>query len=270
MAMHKRIGSAAALMALFCSAGAAGAADLVGAVPEPPPPAEEVVPPGWSFTIAPYVWAAGIEGRAGVFGFPPQDIGASFSDVLSNLEGALMLVGTARYDRYSLFADLVYTRIGTSVSTPFGILANELDVDATLFVGTAALGYAVLSDPSLTVDVIAGARLWHADNDFGFQGGVLDGRSRSDGDTWVDPILGARLRADLGDSNFYVAGWGMVGGFGAGSDFSWDVLGGAGYEFNETVSLFAGYRAFGADYENDGFVFDLTQHGPVIGGVFQF
>ena len=31
-----------------------------------------------------------------------------------------------------------------------------------------------------------------------------------------------------------------------------------------------GYRALGVDYENDGFVYDVVQHGPVLGMVFRF
>ena len=37
---------------------------------------------GWTFTVAPYLWASGIKGESGLFGFPPQDVDVSFSDVL--------------------------------------------------------------------------------------------------------------------------------------------------------------------------------------------
>jgi hypothetical protein len=35
------------------------------------------------------------------------------------------------------------------------------------------------------------------------------------------------------------------------------------------ISLVAGYRGLGVDYENNGFVFDVVQHGPILGAVFR-
>jgi hypothetical protein len=48
------------------------------------------------------------------------------------------------------------------------------------------------------------------------------------------------------------------------------VFGGAGYDFNETFSIAAGYRGSGVDYSNNGFLFDVTMHGPIIKAVFHF
>lgn len=64
--------------------------------------------------------------------------------------------------------------------------------------------------------------------------------------------------------------WGFVGGFGAGSDLSWDAMGAFGWSPRENVSLILGYRASGVDYDNGSFTYDAIQHGPVIGGVFRF
>ena len=62
----------------------------------------------------------------------------------------------------------------------------------------------------------------------------------------------------------------MIGGFGASSEITWDVMGALGYEISSSVSLVGGYRALGVDYENNGFVFDIVQHGPIVGAVFKF
>jgi hypothetical protein len=37
------------------------------------------------------------------------------------------------------------------------------------------------------------------------------------------------------------------------------------YKFTDTISAVAGYRALGVNYDNDGFVFDVVQQGPIIG-----
>ena len=69
---------------------------------------------------------------------------------------------------------------------------------------------------------------------------------------------------------FFFNGWAMIGGLGASSNIDWDVFGGLGYEFNDHKSILAGYRAIGVDYEDDGLVFDIVQHGPIIGALFDF
>ena len=91
--------------------------------------------------------------------------------------------------------------------------------------------------------------------------------SGSDGDTWVDGIVGAKARVNL-DAKWFLNGWGMIGG--GGSNVTWDVLAGIGYQWNDRISTTLGYRALGVDYENDGFVYDVVQHGPVLGMVFRF
>jgi opacity protein-like surface antigen len=58
---------------------------------------------------------------------------------------------------------------------------------------------------------------------------------------------------------------GDVGGFGVGSDLTWQAFGGVSYDINETWSIKAGYRALATDYENGGFRLDAVSHGPVVG-----
>ena len=61
----------------------------------------------------------------------------------------------------------------------------------------------------------------------------------------------------------------MAGGFGASSDFMWDLYAGIGYDFNDRFSAVLGYRGTGVDYENDGFLYDVAwtsfgRHFPVL------
>lgn len=235
--------------------------------------AADIAPPpddsGWQFTVAPYLWAAGMEGKSGLFGFPPQDVNVSFGDVLQNLEFGFMGAGEARNGALSFTVDASYAKLGADIDTPFGIAASTIDLTAKSFMGTALAGYSVHYTDELTLDLVGGARLWSMDNEFDFNGGALAGTSASDGATWIDPMIGTKFHADVGNG-VYVAGWGMIGGFDISSKFVWDVMGGAGYQFNEWSSVFLGYRAMGVDYRDHGFVYDVVQKGPVIGGVFKF
>jgi hypothetical protein len=66
---------------------------------------------------------------------------------------------------------------------------------------------------------------------------------------------------------------GDLGGFGAGSDFTWNAVGMLGYDFHirsvaSTVVL--GARALYQDFEDGAFRWDVTQYGPVLGLAFHF
>jgi hypothetical protein len=231
---------------------------------------------GWTFTGAAYLWGAGIAGDVGVFGdgvlnLQPQEVDISFTDILENLEFAFMGLGEARNGRFVMGMDLTYTKVGVTVENPLdGPLDLEsIDANTTAWMVTGFGGYSIVDGEDVRVDLIAGARYWSVDNDFELNGGKLDERSFSDGADWIDPLAGVKMRFSLSD-DIYVASWGMIGGFGVGSDLMWDVMAGAGYSFTEHFDVFAGYRAVSVDYSDDSFVYDIVQQGPVVAGVFRF
>jgi len=225
---------------------------------------------GWTFTVAPYFWAAGLSGDVGMnIGrfHPTVDVDASFGDIWDHLDFAFMALGEARYDRYSVFSDLIYVKVSGSEGTPRGIVADEAEVDSETFAGLLGVGYSVLKDNTGNLDIVGGVRVWSVDTTISLSGGLLDGRSTSDGDTWVDAVGGIKGTYAL-TPNVFLTGWGLVGGGGANLD--WDVAATIGYKFNETVSSVIGYRAIGVDYENDGFEFDVVEQGPILGLVIHF
>lgn len=85
-----------------------------------------------------------------------------------------------------------------------------------------------------------------------------------DEDTWVDPLIGVRGRTML-DENWFATGWAIVGGFGIESSFLYDLMAGVGYEWDNGVSAFGGYRVSHTDYEAGDFQWGLTMHGPLVG-----
>ena len=116
------------------------AADVVA------PMAPEAVPveaSGWTFTVAPYFWAAGISGDIAQFGAPEVHIDQKFGDILSDLDFAAMVIGEARYDRFSLFGDVIYAKISTDSATPRGIVAESVGLTTSTFIGTAGAGYSI-------------------------------------------------------------------------------------------------------------------------------
>jgi hypothetical protein len=82
-------------------------------------------------------------------------------------------------------------------------------------------------------------------------------------DYWFDPYVGLRGRYNF-NKVFYTAVRGEIGGFGVGADLMWEVEGVIGINLTRNIFTEVGYRALGADYENDGLLFDAVMHGPQI------
>jgi hypothetical protein len=246
---------------------AASAADLP--VPTQPTVVTPALAPEWEFSIAPYFWAAGLDGEIGLFGLPDVEVDESFKDIMETFDFGAMAVTEIRHGRFGVFTDLMYAKTSDAAATPLGILADKVKLESQVLTVTAMGEYRFVDDPRFSFDVMAGGRLWWVDNEISFRGGPLDGVSGDDGDTWVDPMIGAKGRFNI-TPKIFVNGWGMVGGFGAASDFGWDVLGAVGYQFTDRFSTAIGYRALGVDYENDGFKYDVIQHGPIAGMIIRF
>jgi hypothetical protein len=81
---------------------------------------------------------------------------------------------------------------------------------------------------------------------------------------WVDPYVGVRARYNLTDE-VYLGARGDIGGFGVGSDLTWQAFGGLGYVINDSVTIEAGYRHLDIDYDHDDFIMDMAISGPMVG-----
>lgn len=223
----------------------------------------------WTVTVAPYLWAASIEGTVAQPALPELDVSASFGDIWDHLDIALMGVAQARKGRFGLFADAQHIQLSAGTATPAGLLASSTEVTVTTTTVFGAASWRAVDTGELGLDVMAGLRWWSSRNEITFTGGALNGRTRAQTETWVDPTIGLGGSYDLGGS-FFATGWAMAGGFGAGSRSAWDVMAGLGYEVGDNLSLIGGYRALSVDYENDGFVYDVVQAGPLFGLAYSF
>jgi hypothetical protein len=219
MRSSPRAGLTAILLGSFVFASAAQAADITVSPPEPAPPP----PREWTFTVAPYFWMAGINGDVGVFGREPVDIDESFSDIIDDFKFGGMVVAELHNGTWGLFGDFMYVKTEADESVTRSIVGVPLtlaaSVETSSFTGTVMGEYRIYSAPVGTVDLMAGARIWDVDNDIDISltagGPPLAAFSGSDGSTWVDPIIGARGRYNI-DESWFLNGWGMIGGFGAG------------------------------------------------------
>jgi hypothetical protein len=234
-------------------------------------------------SVTPYLWATALKGDAGV-GRTKADVDASFSDILSNLNGALMLSIEARKGRFGLLSDTVYAQLEDNGATS----RDRLDIDATANmliqslagtyrVGTWQLAATGAGPLAVTVDPYAGIRYTYLDVELKGQLDLprlgVDARRTAQGDEhWVDPIVGVRTSWTLGERwNLVLAG--DVGGVSTSDQYSAEAFGLVGYRFSlfgeNNANFLAGYRVLKQKYEDgDGrsrFEWDMTIHGPIAG-----
>lgn len=82
-------------------------------------------------------------------------------------------------------------------------------------------------------------------------------------DDWWDPFIGLRARYNFTD-RFYAAARGDIGGFGVGSDLTWQADAALGCQLTQRVFAEVGYRALSIDYDQDGLLFDVIMHGAQV------
>lgn len=130
----------------------------------------------------------------------------------------------------------------------------------------------------ILVDVLAGGRFMYFYESVRLLGSGPAGfdQSINTSTTWVDPFIGGRFLVPLvGDLDILFRG--DIGGFGAGSDLAWNLLGGLSYTLpwrplGAETAIVAVYKAIDFDWESDGgqLRIDLNMRGPAVGMAFRF
>ena len=247
---------------------AAEAGTNVPALPATPAlPAPASTGDGWSFRLAPYAWLTAIEGDVG-FGRVTAPIDISFGDTLDTLDMAFMGGAELRRGRWGLGMDVIYGKTSSDTEAR-GWLFKSFRYEQTQWLLTPTLSFRAIQTENYYMDLTAGARISILDAE-------LTGRFDRGGQTsfgrdtdWVDPVVGLRGQAELGNGWFFRYS-GDIGGFGVSSDLTWQAFAGIGYHFNQCASVAVGYRGLGVDYSKDRFSLDTVTHGPVIGVEFRF
>ena len=231
-----------------------GAAIVAGAWA---PAAAQTATGEWDVVVAPYFMGASMGGNTTVRG-REVEVDVPASEIFSNLQFGAMGLVLAKRGRWGFGADAIWMALGTTV--------RDTNVDfnqgAFAFYGLRELGPA-------------------ADLTFGLRVNTLQGELRfktigldvSQDKNWVDPIVGLRLHTP-GNRRVSFGVYGEIGGFGAGSDFEWQLFPRVGFRLTETASLEFGWRWLDMDYSTgegtEQFGYDVLTQGPVAGFAFRF
>lgn len=82
-------------------------------------------------------------------------------------------------------------------------------------------------------------------------------------DDWWDPYVGLRGRYNFNE-RFYFTAKADIGGFGVGSDLTWQASAAFGMQLNKNMFAEVGYRALGVDYDKGGLILDTVTRGVEI------
>jgi hypothetical protein len=259
-------------IAALAFSASAFAADLPPEPTEAPPAA---VGHDWRFQLTLYGWLTAINGDVGIRGLPPVDVDVTIGDDLNHiddLDGALMGSLYATDGTWMAAADLIWTRVSDGVT--LGPAGGTVNLEQSHTIVSGIIGYALPLDlPNLQLSATAGARYNHLKVELDIDPVLLPrlfpGSEREASQDWVDPTVGLVAHYDINDK-WFVNALADVGGFGVGSDLTAQGFAAIGYNWTDSISTAIGYRALYTNYENDGFVYDTTLHGPLASVAFHF
>lgn len=224
---------------------------------------------GWDFVFAPYLLAPSIDGTT-TLGRVGGDISVDPGDIFRNLEAGGMLRFEGRHcSGFGFSTDVAFMRLGKGATSPVGQV--NLEVKQRIVEAYATYRFAAGSD---MFDAYAGVRHWDISTDLNVLTGPAAG-ALSRGGAWADPVIGLRWQRRM-SPDWRLMVQGDIGGFGVGSDFSWNMMGGLAYDRWQNTSIFMMYRALGVDYETGTrgtasfFEYDTVTHGLLAGVGFRF
>ena len=226
----------------------------------------------WHFVAEPYFYLINMKGTTAIGNLPPLSVYVPFSDLLSHLKMVAMLYLEAQHDRLALSSDIIYSKLGENGTGAKGVFDGT--VEAKLFIWELAALYKV--NPWLEFGL--GTRLNSINmgvtlsTDDTFPNGPYTA-SKSSTKTWVDPIIITRMKGIV-DNKWIFALRADIGGFGIGSQLTWQVQPDIYYKVSRLFQIGLGYRFLSTDYHtgegSDYFLYNVVLNGPELRLGFHF
>ena len=265
----------------------AAAALAIGALVPAAAVAQAAQPGPWKYAASIYLYAPTIGGSTR---FPVDSGGNTVNITAEQILDALKMTFMGTFDAHNgswgVLTDLVYVDLGASKSNsrdftigniglPVGTTA-DLDLDYKVTSWTIAGEYRVLSDPSLTLDLLAGTRLldqrqrlrWSISGDIGpIAPASRTGAAEANQRVW-DAIIGVKGRYVFGANRQWAAPFYVDVGTGQ-SDSTVQAAAGISYAFGwgELSGL---WRYVGYHFKAGNPITEMNFNGPQFGAVFRW
>lgn len=208
----------------------------------------------FSFDASLNLFLAGMSGNVAAKGVS-SDVDASFKNIFDHLEAGAAGRFTLGYERWFVSTEVSYLKLSAS--------APAADAELQQWLVEPSVGYQVCD----YFQAFAGTRYNNISGELTPNGPgarVITGTQ-----DWWDPIIGANLTYPIIGQKLSLNGHFDVGGFGAGSDITWQAFPYLEWRFAKWASVQAGYRWLGTDYETGSginkFRYDVVLQGPQIG-----
>ncbi len=214
----------------------------------------------WTFDLSLYGLTLGMSGDLGI-GPVTADLDVGFEDVLNNLEFGIMGSTRVGYGPWALRIEGLYMGLQASKN---GVTA---ELDQWMVEPTISYGVSRYFEPFI------GFRYNNLSGELRGPEVLPTPRIPTGTQDWWDPIVGADLGLPLSKA-FALKLRGDIGGFGVGSDLTWQVFPYLDWRFARWGSLQVGYRWLYMDYETGSgasrFKYDILNQGAQLGFTFHF
>jgi len=216
--------------------------------------------PEWHFLIEPYLMFPGMKGETTVRQFPAAEVDAEAEDIFSYLKFGMMLYSEATNDNWTISVDLIFMKLEQDAK------ANPLIQNGKISMNEMALEFAGLKRVATWLDAGVAARILRLTAEIDLET-IGDSHNGSSTKTWVDPVIVLRSHGAI-QKKWLLQLRGDFGGFGIGSDFTWQIQANVGYRFSRLFQTSVGYRVISIDYDKgngpDRFLYNINTFGPVL------
>ena len=220
----------------------------------------------WNYLAEIYLMFPNMSGVTTVGVIPPVEVDAGAGDIFGHLEMGAMFYFEANNGNWAIGNDLLYMKLGQDAEP--GVLITKGKVTMK------QLAWEVSGLKRVTPWLEAGlaGRIVSLDVALDLET-INEPRSGSGNKTWFDPVVVLR------SNNVFAENWLAqlrldAGGFGIGSDFTWQLQANLGYRFTDLFQATLGYRYIGIDYDSgegrDRFLYDIDTYGFVVRLGFNF
>jgi hypothetical protein len=250
------------------------------AAPETAPAAQDQAPAApkpssasdWHIDSTGYLWLAGVHGDLNAFDY---NVGfkASPGDLLSHVDIGLMEMVGVRYKRLVLTSDFIWITLSDTKGRVLDRLPNapflSAEVKTRPVIFTQKVGYRLVDNKKIKIDGLAGFRFWHLGTTLTLTPSPF-GNNPYTSRNWTDPLIGGRIQIPLSPKIVATIA-GDVGGWGAGSQLEYQVVGDLAYRIKPKMALDLAWRYLSLDYSSrSNFSSQLALSGLVLGMTYTF
>jgi len=228
--------------------------------------AQEVATKKWHYLGDLYMMFPNMTGETALGILPEVEVDGSVGDILGHLKMGAMVYFEATNDNWAISSDLIYMKLGQGATPGILVESGELTMKqlawelaglkrVTPWLDAGLAGRIVSLEVAMDLETINGPRI------------------ASGTKTWFDPVIVVRSNNVIKEK--WLAQLRVdAGGFGVGSDFTWQIQANAGYRFSKLFQTTIGYRYIGIDYDKgDGaerFLYDVDTFGWLVRFGFNF